>query len=157
MNMGDTNTGPDSSSSSSMSSMSMVFTTAHNTPLYSSQWTPTSSGSYAGTCIFLAMLAVISRLLFAYRHKMESRWHDKAINRRYIIVAGESQADRERQAIGKGGEKADEATLTLRGLDERVKVIRSHTRTLESKPWRLSTDVPRACIFTVQAGLGYLL
>lgn len=157
MKMGDTNTDTGGSLSSSMSSMSMVFTTAHNTPLFSSQWTPTSGGSYAGTCIFLAILAVISRLLFAYRQKVERRWHDKAINRRYIIVAGETEADRERLAIGKGGEKADEATLTLRGLDERVKVIRSHQRRLESTPWRLSTDVPRACIFTVQAGLGYLL
>jgi hypothetical protein len=48
--------------------------------------------------------------------------------------------------------------LTVRGLDERVKVIRTPTHTgMQITPWRLSTDLPRACIFTVQAGVGYLL
>ncbi|KAK4548129.1 hypothetical protein LTR36_009998 [Oleoguttula mirabilis] len=145
------------SSSSSSTSMSMVFTSDHSTPLFSSAWTPTSTGGYAGTCIFLVVLAVISRLLSAYRHTVEHRWHDKAVNRRYVIVAGETEADRERQALGKGGEKVEEATLTARGLDERVKVVRSSRRALESVPWRFSTDLPRACIFVVQAGVGYLL
>lgn len=143
--------------SSNMSSMSMVFTTDHSTPLYSSQWTPTSTGGYAGTCIFLIVLAVIGRLLLAYRHVMEHRWHDKAVNRRYIVVAGETDADRERQAIGKGGEKVEEATLTARGVDERVKVVRSSSRGLERTPWRFSTDLPRACILVVEVGVGYLL
>lgn len=141
----------------SSTGMAMVFTNDHSTPLFSSQWTPKSTGAYAGTCIFLIVFAIISRCLLAYRHKLEHYWHDKAVNRRYIIVAGETEADRERQAIGLGGDKAEEATLTVRGADERVKVVRSHGRKLEGTPWRLSTDLPRACIFTVQAGVGYLL
>jgi hypothetical protein len=94
-----------SSMRSNGGSMSMVFTTDHSTPLFSSQWTPTTGGGYAGTCIFLVALAILSRVLLAYRHFQEHRWHDKAVKRRYVIVAGESDADRERQAVGKGGEK----------------------------------------------------
>lgn len=137
--------------------MSMVFTTDHSSPLYSSSWTPSSSGGYAGTCIFLVILAVISRVLLAYRTTLEHKWHDRAANRRYIMIAGQTEADRERQAIGKGGEKTEEAVLTSLGLDERVKVVKSARRRLERTPWRFSTDLPRACIFTVQAGVGYLL
>ena len=144
-------------SSGSGMSMTMVFNTAQNTPLYSSAWTPASTGAYAGTCIFLIILAVISRFLHAYRHRLEQKWHDKAMNRRYIMVAGQTEADRERQAVGKGGEKTEEAVLTANGLDERVKVVRSTRRGLESKPWRLSTDLPRATFFTVDSGLRYLL
>ncbi|EMC94691.1 hypothetical protein BAUCODRAFT_73194 [Baudoinia panamericana UAMH 10762] len=147
----------DSGSSSGSMSMSMVFTNDHSTPLFSSAWTPTTTGAYAGTCIFLIVLAVISRLLLAYRHVLEQKWHDRAVNRRYVLVAGQTEADRERQAIGKGGEKVDQAVLTANGLDERVKVVRSARRGLEVTPWRYSTDLPRACIFTVQAGVGYLL
>ncbi|KAK5130326.1 hypothetical protein LTR08_002212 [Meristemomyces frigidus] len=147
----------DMSSTSDSSSMAMVFTNDHSTPLFSTAWTPSSTGGYAGTCIFLMLLAIISRLLVAYRHRIESKWHDKAINRRYVFVAGETEVDRERQAIGKGGEKAQEATLTARGMDERVKVVKAVGRGLEAMPWRFSTDLPRACIFTVQAGVGYLL
>jgi hypothetical protein len=147
-----------SSSSSSMSmSMPMAFTNDHSTPLFSTQWTPSTTGGYAGTCIFLIILAIISRMLVAYHHIIEAKWHDRAVNRRYISVAGDNNADRERQALPTS-EKNDEATLTVRGLDERVKVIRTPTHVgIHITPWRLSTDLPRACIFTVQAGVGYLL
>jgi hypothetical protein len=152
--------GSSSSSSSSMSmshSMPMAFTNDHSTPLFSAQWAPSTTGGYAGTCIFLIVLAIISRMLVAYHHIIEAKWHDRAVNRRYISVAGENNADRERQALPVS-EKNDEATLTIRGLDEKVKVIRTPTQAgVHITPWRLSTDLPRACIFTVQAGVGYLL
>lgn len=140
-------------------SMSMVFTTAHNTPFLSSQWTPTSSGSYAGTCVFLAILAIISRTLLAYRHLLEIKFHDKAIKRRYIVVAGETADKEEKQIRVSETEVAEDATATLttQGVDERVKVVRTATRGREMQPWRFSTDLPRACLFTVQAGVGYLL
>ena len=153
--------GSDSSmSSGSGSSMTMMsFTTGHSTPLYSLQWTPTSTGGYAGTCIFLIVLAIISRLLAAYRQTLETKWHDRAVNRRYIMIAGQTEADRERQALGRGGEKSEEAVLTANGLDERVKVVRSAKmgRSIECTPWRFSTDLPRSCLFTVYAGVQYLL
>jgi hypothetical protein len=144
-------------SSGSSSSMSMVFTTDHSTPLYSSQWTPDSTGAYAGTCIFLIVLAIISRLLQAYRHVLELKWHDKAVKRRYVVLAGENVEQREKQLGFADAEKTEEAVLTTRGTEERVRVLRTSRRGIEMQPWRFSTDLPRACVFTVQAGVGYLL
>jgi len=146
-----------SSSAMPASGMNMAFTTGHKTPLYSLDWTPSTTGGYAGTCIFLIVLAVVARLLLAYRHVLESKWHDRAVNRRYIVVAGENGPDRERQAIGSGGEKGEEAVLTSNGLDERVKVVKSSRNRIQGTPWRFSTELPRACLFTLNAGLGYLL
>ncbi|KAM0716251.1 hypothetical protein Q7P37_007696 [Cladosporium fusiforme] len=51
----------------SMADMAMVFFTSTKTPLYSNSWTPNNSGQYAGTCIFLIILAVIFRALLAVR------------------------------------------------------------------------------------------
>ena len=137
--------------------MAMVFTTDHSTPLFSSQWTPTTTGSYAGTCIFLVVLAIISRLIQAYRHILEVKWHDKAVKRRYVVIAGETTEQREKQLGFGDAEKTEEATLTGRGVEERVRVLRTSRRGIETQPWRFSTDLPRACVFTVQAGVGYLL
>lgn len=53
--------------SMSMADMAMVFFTSAATPLYSSSWTPTSDGQYAGTCIFLIALPVIFRAILAIR------------------------------------------------------------------------------------------
>ncbi|KAK4638016.1 uncharacterized protein CLAFUR5_01072 [Fulvia fulva] len=148
--------GHSSTDATSGMSMSMVFTTDHSTPLYSSAWTPSGTGAYAGTCLFLIILGVISRLLLAYRYVVEQKWHDKAVQRRYIVVAGENAVERERR-LEPSAEKSDEATLTTRGMDESVRVVRTARRSLQNTPWRFSTDLPRACIFTVQAGVGYLL
>src|SRR3954452_21536665 len=64
-----------SSSSGSMStSMTMTFKNSHNTPLFSNAWTPSSSGAFAGTCIFLIVLAVIDRCLIAFKAVMERHW-----------------------------------------------------------------------------------
>lgn len=159
MDMSGMDMGGSSSSSSSMShSMPMAFTNDHSTSLFSHQWTPSTTGEYAGTCIFLIVLAIISRMLVAYRHVLEAKWHARDVNRRYIHVAGgDADSDKERQGLP-AEQKSDEATLTVRGLDERIKVIRTPTRAgIQISPWRFSTDLPRACIFTVQAGVGYLL
>ncbi|KAK6007615.1 hypothetical protein QM012_004429 [Aureobasidium pullulans] len=148
----------DMSSMSGMGSMSMVFTTVHNTPLYSKAWTPTSTGAYAGTCIFLIVLAILSRLLQAWRHTLEQNFHDRAMNRRYVVVRGEregEQAPDESEAAKESSEK--QAILTSRGLDEKVRVITASSRSKETTPWRISTELPRACVYTLQAGLGYLL
>ncbi|OJI84636.1 hypothetical protein ASPTUDRAFT_188744 [Aspergillus tubingensis CBS 134.48] len=66
------------STDSSMSmSMTMVFFTSTTTPLYSNGWTPSNTGQYAGTCIFLIALAVMLRLLLALKPILETRfWND---------------------------------------------------------------------------------
>ena len=71
------------------------------------------------------------------------------------MVAGESAS--ERQLDTSADDKSDQATLTTRGLDENVRVVRMPRQKVQGTPWRFSTDLPRACIFTVQAGVGYLL
>ncbi|KAI0867408.1 Ctr copper transporter [Hypoxylon argillaceum] len=47
--------------------MAMVFFQNMVTPLYSLAWTPSNTHAYAGTCIFLIVLAVIHRALLAFR------------------------------------------------------------------------------------------
>ncbi|OAK94795.1 hypothetical protein IQ06DRAFT_233481 [Phaeosphaeriaceae sp. SRC1lsM3a] len=47
--------------------MAMTFFTSTTTPLYSTSWMPTSTGQYAGTCVFLITLAAIFRALVAAR------------------------------------------------------------------------------------------
>lgn len=66
-----------SSMTMTMSEMIMTFFTSFKTPLFSEDWTPTSKGQYAGTCIFLIVLAVILRVLIAIRPVLEGRlWTD---------------------------------------------------------------------------------
>ncbi|KAL7952332.1 Ctr copper transporter family domain-containing protein [Trichoderma compactum] len=43
------------------------FFTATNTALFSSSWTPNTTGQYAGTCIFLIAFATIFRAILAIR------------------------------------------------------------------------------------------
>ncbi|TKX21400.1 Ctr copper transporter-like protein 2 [Elsinoe australis] len=140
--------------SSDSMSMAMYFTTAQDTPLWSQTWTPSSTGAYAGTCIFLIVLAIVSRGLGAFRTRLERKWYDAAINRRYIVVAGgsnEGQLSRQLKEEGEGG------VLTARGVDESVQIIKTKAKSREGTPFRLSTDLPRGAIYTVQAGVGYLL
>ncbi|PSR80530.1 Ctr copper transporter [Coniella lustricola] len=47
--------------------MNMTFFYSLVTPLFSTAWTPNGIGQYAGTCIFLIILAVIHRSLVAFR------------------------------------------------------------------------------------------
>jgi hypothetical protein len=135
-----------------ITSMPMVFTNDHSTPLFSSQWTPTTAEGYAGTCIFLIALAVISRGLSVWRHAMEIRWHEQ----RYAPIADDQISDREKQC-DYAAEKSDEVVLITHERDERVQTSRISHHSSRSIPWRLGTDLPRACIFVLQAGVGYLL
>ncbi|KAL1980516.1 hypothetical protein VTN96DRAFT_4001 [Rasamsonia emersonii] len=148
----------DMSSSSGMSDMpsstmmTMVFTNSQNTPLYSSSWTPSSSGQYAGTCIFLIILAFIGRALVAFKAVMERRWLATALNRRYVAVAGRST---EAAAIDADPDSQKARLLTANGVEESVKVVR---RTSDGpQPWRFSVDLPRALLYLCIAGVSYLL
>lgn len=136
----------------SMSMMDMVFFGSNRTPLYSSGWAPRSTGSYAGTCIFLVILAVIFRGLFAGKYILEHRWLDQQLNRRYVTVRG---IPTEEERINADQEGKNMVLRSERGVEERVRVVRSHVRTVT--PWRLSVDLPRAAYVTVTAGVGYLL
>ena len=144
-----------SSSSSSqmpMSSMVNAFYFSTSTALFSTAWTPRGKGTYAGTCIFLIILATLFRGLAAGKHVLEHRWLDQELNRRYVVVRGKpSEAER----ITSDSESKTATLITERGVEEDVKVVRKTRRTIT--PWRLSVDVPRAVYATLMAGVGYLL
>ncbi|CAK7217485.1 hypothetical protein SCUCBS95973_003169 [Sporothrix curviconia] len=65
----------DSSMAMDMSEMSMTFFYSLMTPLFSAAWTPSTTGQYAGTCIFLIVLAVIHRALVAFRSAVFAHTH----------------------------------------------------------------------------------
>ena len=135
-----------------MSMMQMVFFTSTSTPLYSMTWAPMATGAYAGTCIFLIILAVIFRALFVAKSLLEQRWADKELHRRQIIVRGQS-SDSERSA--NSFESKTGTLIVEKGIEEQVKVVRRHERHVT--PCRISVDLPRAAMATVIAGVGYLL
>lgn len=131
--------------------MNMVFFTGTNTALWSSGWMPTSTGGYAGTCVFLIILAILFRSLFALKAIMENRWREQAYKRRYIVVA-DKQPISERVQTDPG---LKSGVLTVNGVDESIKLVTSDM--IGPVPFRLSQDVPRAAIYTVIVGVGYLL
>lgn len=136
---------------SSGHSMPMAFFTATNTPLYSEMWTPSSAGAYAGTCIFLIILAIILRALFTAKSFLEARALESALKRRYVVVAGQSTA------TDKAMNDANSMTgiLTTNGLQEDVRIVQAPTKHIQ--PFRFSVDLPRAALMTVAAAVGYLL
>ena len=142
----------DSSSSSGM--MSSVFQTSIATPLYSTRWTPSSTGTYAGTCIFLIALAALFRGLLALKAWQEARWLDRELNRRYVVVHGKPALPESlsRDSLAKNMTMV----LSENGVEETVVVVGKRTST-HARPWRLSVDPLRAAIDTVIAGVGYLL
>ncbi len=140
--------------SDSMSSMSMtmMFTNSHTTPLYANSWTPSSEGGYAGTCIFLVLLAMMLRLLFAAKAICEQRWLMNAQKRRYVLVRGRTT---EAGRIDQDPDAKTGSLVTANGVEENVKVVQAKAGAVV--PFRLSVDVPRACLTTVIAGVSYLL
>ncbi|KAK1141793.1 hypothetical protein N8T08_008458 [Aspergillus melleus] len=141
-----------SSSSSSSMSMAMVFVNTHDTPLFANNWTPSSSGSYAGTCIFLIVLSIIGRLLVAFKAVMETHWLNTHLNRRYVTIAGKTP---EVGRIDSDPETKTASLVTAQGVEESVRVVRRVAR--EPIPWRFSVDLPRAFLFLVITGVSYLL
>lgn len=142
----------DSGMTMSMADMQMVFFTSKSTPLFSNGWTPSSTGAYAGTCIFLIILAAVYRGMFAAKHLLEQHWADQDTKRRYVVVAGKAgQAER---AMSEASE-SKEGILMANGVEENVKIVSKHGKRV--MPWRFSVDLPRALLVTVIVGVGYLL
>jgi hypothetical protein len=132
-------------------SMSVIFQTSIATSLYSAAWTPTTPGAYAGTCIFLILLAALLQVLLAARAWQEARWIDKELDRRYVVVQGKAPLSEtvSRDSLSK------RMTLTENGVEEDVMVVRR--RRHHAMPWRLSIDPLRALASTVIAAVAYLL
>lgn len=137
--------------SSSHTGMAMAFFTATDTPLYSTSWTPQNAGQYAGTCIFLIVLAITLRAIFTAKSFLEIKAMKSALKRRYIVVAGEKTiAD---QAINDGNSMT--GILTTNGVQEDVRIVSAPLQHIQ--PWRFSVDLPRALLMTVATAVGYLL
>ncbi|KAL1998922.1 hypothetical protein VTN02DRAFT_5336 [Thermoascus thermophilus] len=141
-----------SGSAMSGSSMAMVFHNDRRTPLWSSAWTPTSTGQYAGTCIFLIIFAVINRCLVAAKSVLEQRWLAAHLERRYVLVAGKTP---EAGRIESDPTAKTASLVTAQGVEESVKVVRRNAQ--ETVPWRFSVDLPRALLFLCISGVSYLL
>ncbi|EXJ86404.1 hypothetical protein A1O3_03355 [Capronia epimyces CBS 606.96] len=141
-----------SHSQSDSMSMTMVFTNTHTTPLFANSWTPSSEGGYAGTCIFLLLLAMTLRLLFAAKAVCEQRWATAARNRRFVLVKGRST---EAGRIDQDPDAKTGSLVTAQGVEENVKVVQARTGGIV--PFRLSVDIPRAILTTIIAGVSYLL
>lgn len=141
------------SGDSHSSTMMAVFQTSMATSLYSSKWTPNSTGTYAATCIFLIFLAVLFRGLLAAKAWQENRWLEKELSRRYVVVNGKGPLaeNLSRDSLAKNMTMV----LSENGVEETVMVVGK--RQTHARPWRLSVDPVRALIDTVIAGVGYLL
>ena len=130
--------------------MNMAFFAATNTPLYSAAWAPRNAGQYAGTCIFLIILAITLRAIFTAKSFLDAKALESALKRRYVVVAGEKGA---REAANDASSMT--GILTTNGVQEDVRVVSAPVKT--TQPWRFSVDLPRAALMTVATGVGYLL
>ncbi len=138
--------------SSESSRHNSIFINSQDTPLYSLNWVPSSAGGYAGTCIFLIILASSLRCLVAFKTVLEQRWLAQARCRRYVVVKGRgTEAEKiESDPAAKAG-----ALITTNGVEENVKIVQSDVK--GAVPFRLSIDIPRAGLVTVTTGVAYLL
>lgn len=142
-----------SSSSSSMSGggHSTIFQSSIAATLFSNDWTTSSAGAYAGTCIFLIVLAIIARLLVALKATLEARWQSQAAKRRFVAVNGKTPlAERISQ-----DRESKQMILSENGVEENVYVVEQKAN--QARPWRFSVDPVRAVLDTVIVGIGYLL
>ncbi|KAI9734406.1 MAG: hypothetical protein M1818_006794 [Claussenomyces sp. TS43310] len=139
------------STMTSMTEMIMTFYTSSSTPLYSTGWTPSSTSGYAGTCIFLIVLATLFRFLLAAKTWKEDAWLEAEFNRRYINVPGKLPVT---QRMAQDADKKH-MILTENGVEENVVVVQK--RGMDVRPWRISVDPMRALMDTVIVGISYLL
>lgn len=150
--MGTTTTTADTTMTTmSASMMSMTFFSSTTTSLYSSMWTPTTVGGYAGTCIFLVLLATTFRGLLAVKAWRETAWIDAEFNRRFVTVQG--QLPKSEQIMSDSD--STKMILTSNGVEEDVMVVKK--RGMDVRPWRITVDPIRAVMDTVIAGMGYLM
>ncbi|KAM5443186.1 hypothetical protein MferCBS31731_001503 [Microsporum ferrugineum] len=141
--------------------MAMVFQNIPATPLFTLNWTPRSSGAYAGTCIFLIVLGVVARVLLTAKAIMDRHFLAAARARRYVVVAGRTSSSTSAEPeSGRSSEDAEEKKtgrlISAHGVEENVRVVNA-TGGPPVMPWRFSVDLPRAAMLTLNAGVGYLL
>ncbi|KAM0812074.1 putative Ctr copper transporter family-domain-containing protein [Seiridium cardinale] len=120
----------DSSILMTSAEMAMVFFQSATTPLYSSAWTPSGQGPYAGTCVFLIVLATIHRILHAIKS---------------TVFDGRPQ-DRHAPLASQNGE--------VEGVKTAGRQLKSEWR---RHPFRVADETARALFEVIVDGIGYLL
>ncbi|KAI0471699.1 Ctr copper transporter family-domain-containing protein [Xylariaceae sp. FL0804] len=131
----------------SSSEMAMVFFQAVTTPLFSMSFTPAGKGSYAGTCVFLVVLALAHRFLMAARHVFfDSR-------RRMALSAA-----RHHQAARMHNDLKDVPSLNSDDGSAAPEALAAHVRNeVRGHPFAVATETVRALFEVVIGGVGYLL
>ncbi|WQF80707.1 Putative Ctr copper transporter [Colletotrichum destructivum] len=127
------------SMSMSMADMAMTFFEAVRTPLYSDAWTPGNEGQYAGTCVFLIVLAAILRLLLAVKPVLEDRFW------RNLATFDDAAKDVEDAHSTDGVEPGKSAGVLRRDIAGRW------------RGWRAGAAAARATYEVIVGGIGYLL
>ncbi|KAK7999674.1 ctr copper transporter [Apiospora arundinis] len=125
-----------------MSQMAMVFFQSVTSPLFSKAWTPSGTGSYAGTCIFLVVLATLHRVLIAVRNLVFE-----------TVPHGHPKLD---PALASDGEEAAMDAYRRR-YGRSVGVLARIRGALHDNPFRIATETARALSELVISGMGYLL
>ena len=126
-----------------------MFSTGPGTPLYSPTWIPVSEGNYAGTCLFLVVLAFIFRALVSLRSILKRRGIEANLNSRYTIIS--------RRPAGGTDSDLQSATSPLKENIEEDNVIVVHRPVKVVRPWRFTTDGARAVVDVMTVGVVYLL
>jgi hypothetical protein len=134
----------------------MTFLNSETSNLFGAGWTPSTTAGYAGTCIFLILLAMLGRGLIAIKSILEQRWLDAARSRRYVVVADQTPVAERVAAADRDPDTKTSMLVSAQGVEERVRVVQRRAGP-PVMAWRFSTDLPRAGLVTVTAGVGYLL
>lgn len=127
--------------------MAKVFFQSATTPLLFDFWKPRNAGEYAGTCIFVVVLATVTRLLFAIRSTPEHT--DSERPRRH---QGHRYQLQPRQAPEQVQEENGDETAS--SMKENYWDWKNDSR-LASR--RILSRLACAASETVLAGLGYLM
>lgn len=133
----------DMSSSSAHSMGAMTFHASINDPLFSTSWTPSTTGQYAGTIIFILALGFTYRFIAAYQSVLEHRWGQDEKARKSLITGSTGSQD-----SGIDSPKAQQAQARQSEVQAGL---------WGGKSWRWSVDGPRSGLAVVSAGVGYLL
>lgn len=88
---------------------------------------------------------------YTFKDYLEHKWHEAALQRKYVVVADKTPIS-ERVAADTDSKTG---ILTTNGVEESVRVVQAPAR--HTQPWRFSVDLPRAALVMVNAGVGYLL
>jgi len=139
--------------------MAMTFVVSTATPLFSAAWTPRTLGQYVGTCVFLIALSFVFRFVLAWKQVLEHRWARAEAARKPVVVVGGGGGGSSEEDLNKEPQKDEKAKPSSDGSSSSGSSSSSSSSSegWSGRPWRFSTELPRAALTVVSTGLGYLL